>query len=126
MKILTKSIHKSKNKEDGVRICVMRHIRPEYDFDIWIPNLAPSEKLLDDYIVKKTIVWIEFKKIYKENILIRNYDLLKLLVLLANHTTITLLCGEDSVRFCHRKLIIEECKKAVIKAVLPVESIEAK
>ena len=111
--ITTKSIHKKINKSDGIRICVMRRIRPEYDFDIWIPKLAPSEKLLKQYVIQKKISWEEFSKHFIRETLLKNKakKMIETLVFMAQSTKITLLCGEDSAKRCHRNLIIQECMK---------------
>lgn len=109
--IVNKSILYKKNKKDCLRVCVMRRIRPEYDFDIWIPKLAPSEKLLREYILDKKIPWKQFSLKFKKQVLLKNKHLIFLLLLLSKITKISLLCGEKSAKHCHRKLIIEECKK---------------
>lgn len=109
--ITTKSINEKKTKTDGLRVCVMRRIHPEYDFDIWIPKLAPSEGLLQQYVINKTIKWSEFEKKYKKNVLKKNIKLIQLLITFSRSDKITLLCTEKSARFCHRSLIIEECRK---------------
>ena len=110
-KILYKSIHSSKSTNDGIRICVMRKIRPEYDFDLWIPKLAPSEKLLELYVINKKISWKEFKKKYQKQILVKEKKLIKILNILLLNNSITLLCGEQSPNHCHRILIGKELIK---------------
>lgn len=109
--IVTKSIIDKKAKSDGLRICVMRRIHPEYDFDIWIPKLAPSEKLLKEYVINKTISWEEFSRKYKSLVVRKNTELIKLLVEISLKRKITLLCSEESPMRCHRRLIIEACAK---------------
>lgn len=111
--LVTKSIHKQKRKTDGLRICVMRRIKPEYDFDMWIPELAPSEKLLKEYIIDKKITWDEFSKKFTQERLSKQKTkkLIETLVFLTQSTKITLLCGENSAKYCHRSLIIKECEK---------------
>lgn len=109
----TKSINKPKAKTDGIRICVMRRIRPEYNFDMWIPELAPSEKLLNAYVIDKQISWEVFSKRYTQERLLkaRTKRLIETLVFLSRSSKITLLCGEVSAKYCHRSLIIKECIK---------------
>lgn len=111
--IKTKSINEPKGREDGLRICVMRRIRPEYDFDMWIPTLAPSNKLLHDYVIDKKISWEQFSYTFKKTVLKKKRVtiLLRNLVVLSENQKITLLCGEKSIKYCHRKLLIEACKK---------------
>jgi len=111
LNIVNKSILYKKNKKDCLRVCVMRRIRYEYDFDIWIPKLAPSEKLLKEYVLDKKISWKQFSLKFKKHVLFKNKHLIFLLLFLSKITKISLLCGEKSAKYCHRKLIIEECKK---------------
>ena len=111
--ITTKSIHKKMSKQDGIRICVMRRIHSDYKFHIWIPELAPSENLLNKYVIQKKIIWKEFSKQYTKSVLSKNQvkEIIKTLAMVAQFTKITLLCGEDSAKYCHRSLIIQECLK---------------
>lgn len=108
--IRTKSILAKKSAADGLRICVMRRIRPEYEFDLWMPAIAPSEKLLEAYVIQKKIKWEQFAAAFRKETLAKRKDLLDLLVNLAGKQKITLLCGEKSARYCHRRLIIESCQ----------------
>lgn len=105
-----KSIYKRKHRNDGLRICVMRHIRSEYDFDLWFPKLAPSEKLLKKYIINKEISWNEFQPLYLKE-LSRNLVSLDLLFDIAEKNLITLLCSENTIKYCHRQIIIRVGKK---------------
>ena len=109
--IKNKSINYKKNRADGLRICVMRHIKPKYDFDLWIPALAPKEKLLKDYVINKKISWEEFCKKFKKQTLTKNKILLKIILDLSKTMRITLLCGEKSYKKCHRRLIVDEIRK---------------
>lgn len=111
--IRTKSIYKPEAKSDGLRICVMRRIRPEYKFDMWIPELAPSEKLLKKYIIQKKITWEDFSQLYTREALSKNLGkrIIKALIFMAHSSRITLLCGENSAKYCHRTLIIQECAR---------------
>lgn len=118
--IATKSIHKKEVLSDGIRICVMRRIRPEYKFHIWLPELAPPENLLKKYVLLKKISWVNFAQTYKEVVLKKRpaQEMIDLLIFLTSKYKITLLCGEDSYKNCHRSLIIKECvsmKKRVSK-----------
>jgi len=111
--IATKSIHKKENSKDGIRICVMRRVHPEYRFQIWIPEIAPSEELIEAYVIKKTMKWKEFIKLYTLQTLSKPSvkKILQLLVTIAQTEKITLLCTEESAKYCHRSLIIKECEK---------------
>jgi len=111
--ITAKSIYKKIDKKDGIRICVMRRIRPEYKFHIWMPELAPSENLLKKYVIQKKISWENFSQQYVHEVLSKKQVkiIIKTLAFIAQTSKITLLCGEDSAKYCHRSLIIQECLK---------------
>lgn len=109
--IATKSILAKKSARDGLRICVMRRIKPEYEFDMWLPAIAPSEQLLTDYVIEKKIGWDEFSTAFRKHILTKRKKYLVLLSDMAKKQKITLLCGEKSARYCHRRVLIEECEK---------------
>jgi uncharacterized protein YeaO (DUF488 family) len=66
--IKTRSIQLKKEKNDGIRICIMRRIKPSFKFDIWIKELSPTTKLLKDYHNKR-LDWDKFEKEYKKQIL---------------------------------------------------------
>jgi len=112
MTLFTKSIQEKKKKRDEIRICVMR--RPgkynDKDFDIWMPVLAPSHKLLDDIHTKK-ITWEQYVKRFTKEVLIGQKCFLKILSEIALKHDITVLCWEKSPKKCHRRLVAEECKK---------------
>ncbi|MDO5561351.1 MAG: DUF488 domain-containing protein [bacterium] len=108
-----KAITLATEKTDGIRVCVMRSIHDDYQFDLWYQALAPSKKLIENYVIKKKWSWTKFKKAYlKEQ---KNNDLyLKSLIKLIKKTTaanlnVTLLCGEKDYHGCHREIIIEKC-----------------
>ena len=109
--IATKSVLKKKTAKDGLRICVMRRIRPEYDFDVWIPVLAPTEKLLKGYVIDKKMKWGEFSKKYKTYVIERNMKLINTLYHLSQRGKITLLCYENSIKHCHRYWIVKKLKE---------------
>ncbi|HUV47208.1 MAG TPA: DUF488 domain-containing protein [Candidatus Bathyarchaeia archaeon] len=106
----TKSLQQEKTKLDGLRICIMRRIRPEYDFDCWFPRVSPPEILLKKYIIRKEIKWPEFKLKFLR-FLERHCKYTKALVRFAEERNITLLCWEKSPKKCHRKLVAEACRK---------------
>lgn len=117
--IATKSIHKKPNIQDGIRICVMRRIHPEYNFHIWIPELAPPEKLLEQYVIQKKMSWEEFSYQYIQKVLSKKrvINIIKTLVLMSQFEKITLLCTENSAKHCHRSLIIRECMRQKINII---------
>lgn len=110
--IKNKSINLKVSSNDGIRICVMRRIRPEYKFDIWLKALSPSEKLLREYVIDKKISWDDFCKKYTKSVVMKksNQIYFKLLKELSKNRKITLLCGEKSAKHCHRSLIINAMK----------------
>lgn len=109
MALFTKSIQKESNEKDGIRICIMRRIKPEFEFDIWIPSLSPSTELLKDYHDKK-IDWETFeKKFTKENLNKKN-KYLTIISDLVRKYDITLLCWEETPEMCHRRLVAEYIK----------------
>ena len=110
MTLFTKSIEKPKDKSDGVRICVMRGLREQDDYDIWMPVIAPSQKLIDDYFGNR-IDWDGYCKRYDEETLKEKRAYLELLIDMAKNRDVTIMCVEESPEKCHRRLIAEECKK---------------
>ncbi len=108
--IYTKSIQEKAKKADGIRICIMRRIKPEFEFDIWMPVLAPSTKLLKEYHDKK-INWNQFEEKFKKEVLTKQTKYLKILMDVAEKETITLLCWEETPEKCHRRLVAEKLKK---------------
>lgn len=110
MKLQTKSIQSTKNKNDGIRICVMRRIKPEFKFDIWMPSLAPSTNLLKSYHDKK-IDWEKFEKRFKKEVLDKQNDYLDILLDISKKHAITLLCWEFKGENCHRLLVTKRLKQ---------------
>lgn len=107
--IKTKSIQTHAEKKDGVRICIMRRIKPEFEFDIWMPTLAPSTELLQSYH-EKIIDWKTYEKRFDKEVL-SDSKYLDLLEKLELNQTITLLCWEETPEKCHRRLVAEKLIK---------------
>lgn len=103
----TKSIQARISKKDGLRICIMRRIKPEYSFDMWIPSLSPTESLLEAYVMRKDMKWSEFREQFSKKIIRKNQEMLDILTSLLQRTNVTLLCWERSETRCHRRLIKE-------------------
>ena len=121
--IHTKSISTPIEPEkDGLRILAARfrgHGVPISRYDVWMPNLGPSEELLKSFLSDE-ITWAEFSRRYGKELLedggvdernktIKNHGqkfTLRLLQALAKHRPITLLChcAEDEAH-CHRHLL---------------------
>ena len=112
MKLQTKSIQNKKTKKDGIRICIMRRIKPEFDFDIWIPVLSPSAKLLKSYQDKK-INWEKFEDKFNKEVLTKQKEYLDIILQIAKKHTVTLLCWELKGENCHRLLVTRKLKEIV-------------
>jgi uncharacterized protein YeaO (DUF488 family) len=127
--LTTKSVHSQKSTSDGLRILAAR-LRgrglPAAAYDVWMPNLGPSELLLNDFRAAK-ITWAEFSRRYtrqmrenppldRENRLIKNHGqkfTLRLLRHLAEKQRITLLCHcAENEKHCHRHLLQRLIEKA--------------
>ncbi|MEZ0276113.1 MAG: DUF488 domain-containing protein [Roseimicrobium sp.] len=121
--IRTKSADEMPSRSDGVRLYVTRfwprgHGKGEAD--AWLPNLAPSEKLLRQF-QKGEVSWAAFSRAYKvemtkgygdegvKNPRMKNAGqkhVLKLLKLLADQKTVTLICScAANEKHCHRHLL---------------------
>ncbi len=119
----TKSAREPRSPSDGLRLCVTRywprgHAKEEYD--AWLPNLAPSETLLHDFLHER-ITWAVFSRRYREEMLkgygaepgkntkVKNSGqkhTLKLLRLLAARSPVTLICScAPEQEHCHRHLL---------------------
>lgn len=121
--IKTKSVYSPiDRKDDGLRILATRvrgrGLRANR-YDVWMANLAPSEKLLDA-IRGGRINWAQFSRRYrnelwdggsfdKRNNNIKNYGqkfTLRLLQRLGQSTNVTLMCHcDEDERRCHRHLL---------------------
>jgi uncharacterized protein YeaO (DUF488 family) len=121
--IRTKCVHSPvEPAEDGLRILAARFRdrgMPTTRYDVWMPNLGPSERLLKEFLSKR-MSWTEFSRGYlKElmeggsidhrNVTIKNHGqkfTLRLLQKLGERGNITLLChcAEDEPH-CHRHLL---------------------
>lgn len=108
-----KSILLPKADSDGIRVCVMNSIHPEYQFDCWLPCLAPSRSLVEAYVINKEISWSEFsQRYYQEQKERDNHLIIQSLAALIKQAhqenqDITLLCFEEDASHCHRQLIID-------------------
>lgn len=123
MPLKLKTVNDPVLKKDGLRIYVsrfrLRYLEKSY-YDVWMPSLGPSEKLLKSFQQEK-ITWREFVKQYKAQILssadvdkqnerMRNKGqkfTLRLLKYLANNQTITLMCSCTEFEYCHARILKE-------------------
>jgi uncharacterized protein YeaO (DUF488 family) len=115
--LFTKSIQDKKSKKDGIRICIMRRIRPEFEFDIWIPNLAPSTKLLKSYHDKR-IDWKKFEANFVKEVLEGQRKYVEIIAQIADKADVTILCWEAKDENCHRFLVADRIKKINSKITL--------
>ena len=109
-------------KQDGLRILTTRFRGrglPKSRCDIWMANLAPSERLLSDFQSQK-ITWGKFGRRYrkelkqslssdKANRRIKTYGqkfTLRLIQLLGNRGPVTLMCHcASSQKQCHTRIL---------------------
>jgi uncharacterized protein YeaO (DUF488 family) len=109
-------------RRDGLRILATRFRgrgMPKDLYDVWMPNLGPSEKLLSSFLAGK-LTWADFSRRYRaelfhsgsadsSNRTIKNHGqkfTLRLLQRLAQDSAITILChcSEDQPH-CHRHIL---------------------
>jgi uncharacterized protein YeaO (DUF488 family) len=109
-------------KKDGLRLLVARFRgrgMPASRYDVWIPSLGPSERLLREFLGGKSS-WAAFGRTYRKELFldgpidrksrtIKNHGqkfTLRLIAELARRGNVTLLChcAEDERR-CHRHLL---------------------
>lgn len=128
--ITTKSVRTPREpKKDGLRILVSRfrgHL-PSGRYDLWMPNLGPSEALLAGFQSGRT-PWVAFAKRYEAEIFgaraaephnrtIKNHGqkfTLRLLQELGRRGQVTLLChcAEDEP-LCHRHVLQQILARAI-------------
>ena len=109
-------------KKDGLRLLVTRFRgrgMPTSRYDVWIPSLGPSERLLRDFLGGK-ISWAAFGRIYRKELFmdgpidarsrtIKNHGqkfTLRLIKELSRKGNVTLMChcAEDQQE-CHRHIL---------------------
>lgn len=118
----TKSIRTPKERTDGLRILVARFRGrgvPKSAYDVWMPSLGPSERLLREFLGGK-VRWRDYTKRYTTEMFsasdvdrasktIKNHGqkfTMRLLKHLAEHENVTLLCHcPEDERHCHRHLL---------------------
>jgi uncharacterized protein YeaO (DUF488 family) len=128
--LYTDSIHApTPSRAGGLRILATRYrgrFVKKSAYDIWMPNLGPSESLLKQ-IKGGSITWAQFQKAYQRemsgvdtpergNRTIKNHGqkfTLRLLALLATREDITLLCHctREETR-CHRHVLARLIEKS--------------
>lgn len=109
-------------KRDGLRVLVARFRGrglPKSRYHVWMPNLGPSEKLLQSFS-RRRISWAAFSRQYRDevftdgtvdrrNSIIKNHGqkfTLRLLKQLARAGNVTLMCHcPEDQEHCHRHVL---------------------
>ncbi len=110
MALFTKSIQAKPSPKDGIRVCIMRRPDSWAVYDIWMPVLSPSHKLLDDAHAK-VIDWDGYVKRFNKEVIEGRRGYIEFLAEIAKKRDITILCWEKTPDHCHRRLVAEECQK---------------
>lgn len=88
----------------------MRRPGPEVVWDIWMPHLAPSHEVLTARH-QNTMTKPEFNEWFATHVLQGKKEYLEILIDMARHRKVTILCWEEDPLTCHRKLVADECKR---------------
>lgn len=79
-------------------------------YDEWWPDLSAPPALLGDYY-KRGLPWEDFESQYLEHLSDpKPKEQLHRLTALAVENNVTILCTEDTPEFCHRRLLISQCR----------------
>ncbi|MBN2561552.1 MAG: DUF488 domain-containing protein [Phycisphaerae bacterium] len=87
-------------KRDDLRFLLRRVVGIEY---VHVPELAPTDDLLDDYL-KRRIDWSTYERRFNKILVARSIETLVTPERLADAC---LLCSEVSPKKCHRRLVAE-------------------
>ena len=82
-------------------------------YDVWFPNLAPSEALLKAYFpITQARSWRDFKRRFLTELKAPDakHDL-ELIAALSHHTNLAVGCYCESPNYCHRSLLAEQLAK---------------
>ncbi len=87
----------------------MRRVKPEFDFDLWLPHLSPSTELLQKY-QEENLSWEEFKEEFLKETKDKEkyYSLIEHLLTFSD---VSILCWEETSEACHRKIVGEILEK---------------
>jgi uncharacterized protein YeaO (DUF488 family) len=126
-----KSVGSPKAKDDGLRILAARYrgrFMPASRYDVWMPSLAPSERLLKAALAGR-ISWAQLEREYrhelfsdaavdKKNAAVKNHGqkfTLRLLKELGRrgHVTFMCHCPEDA-EHCHTRTLLKLLKSAAV------------
>lgn len=127
----TKSVYsRIDRRHDGLRVLVTRFRgrgMAALRYDVWMPNLGPSERLLRNVLSQK-VTWAQFSRLYrvelftdgsvdKKNRTIKNHGQkfsMRLLKALAKRGNVTLMCHcPDDQPHCHRYLLKRILQNAI-------------
>ena len=109
MPLYTKSIAAKPTKKDGIRVCIMRHPDSWAKYDIWMPQLSPSQKLRDKSKQERKGFEIFSTRFLKE--LKKNTKYLDFVAEAAKKQTVTIMCIEENPLRRHRSIVAKEIKK---------------
>ena len=120
----TKSVYSPTAENDGLRILAARFRgrgMPSNLYDVWMPSLGPSERLLKAVLGGK-ITWAAFTRDFKKELFldgpidsrnktIKNHgqkSTLRLIKTMAREGNVTLMCHcDEDARQCHRHILRE-------------------
>jgi uncharacterized protein YeaO (DUF488 family) len=106
MPVKTKSIYESKSEDDGLRVLVMRFWPrgvSKNKIDIWEKDLGTPAELIKKW-KKGSVSWREFSGEYR-SFAKQHSDKISELAVRAKKETVTLLCGCNDEKHCHRTLL---------------------
>ena len=115
--IKTKSISDQVDPADGKRILIMRlwprnYSKEKLCLKEWRPDLAPSNKLRQDWYAK-SITWNQYVTRYLQEMQ-NQENAIRQLAAMAKTETITLLCIENETNpHCHRHLLKRLMEQAI-------------
>lgn len=124
MALRTKYIFDPKEKDDGLRISIMRsHNNPDGVtpdsriqkdlFDRHFSSLAPSKELLGQ-LHRKQVPWKEFERRFAFELeLGDNPSMLKEIAKLSLRSNVTLLSVERDSNVSHRRVVADKCQQLV-------------
>jgi uncharacterized protein YeaO (DUF488 family) len=128
LKLRTFQIGTPRKKGEGLRIGAVRYLprgvkkenyaRLDY-FDVWYPQLAPSQELIQ-WLHSVDEKWGEFRKRYEREMM-KNTDsrqAIQLLAQIATRTPIAIGCYCDDEEHCHRSALYELIKRSAAQISL--------
>jgi uncharacterized protein YeaO (DUF488 family) len=114
-----------KKRGEGLRLGTVRYLprgvkKEDYarlhHFDVWVPTLAPSSALLQQFKKQRLAVETFFRRYRKEMETTDASQLIQLLALLAKKTPISVGCYCDDESRCHRSVLLQLISEAQSEA----------